>query len=176
MMSSHAAPKRPDTPIKVLQQTAIAPFEIDDDQEKEETASLCPAAPSCSLDEEAKQEPFHDNPSLLLKDGKHSSSLKEEISFIELEACNPHQHGHLTSSFLFLILMTTSSTLSFILQLYCIHLILEMTIRMYFCFPVIFFQSIEKTFVLLVTRRIIRSTEYDTTQHHQQQQQRPPRI
>ncbi len=102
------------------------------------------------------------------------------------------RHRHHTSSCLFLIFMTISSAIAFIFQMYFLHLIFDLTMRMYFCFPIIFFMFIEKTFVILVAKRFNniwsrqRRSEYKViqqeqdqeirvrNQHQQQKQERSP--
>lgn len=111
-------------------------------------------------------ESFHDNPSLqnensqssiCRNNGGETSSPNNKLTIYS--NCYHHKHIHITSSIIFLIFMTISSTLTFILQLYAIHLTLDMTMRMYFCFPIIFFQAIEHSFALIVTRRFLNNSK-----------------
>ena len=135
-----------------MRQTSIHPFEIESvDNEEGNDRHHHTTEANTDTPSSFHHEQFEDNDVNSLQSVPEILNREGNFSFIE--PCNL-QHGHSTTSFLFLILISASSTLSFTLSLYSIHLILNLTMRMYFCFPVVFFQSIEKLFVLQVTKRI----------------------
>lgn len=133
----------------------------DNDRHSSKTSTTSSDIISCSITHSALRVPCPDSPPSVLtieefKDDPHEYGKRYICNYNQQV-----QHDvHTTWPIVFVVLMISSSAVAFMFQMYFIHLILDMTMRMYFCFPVIFFQTIEQIFVFIVIRRFFYSISF----------------
>ncbi len=110
---------------------------------------------------------FDDIPPVDESPAENGHTSNAPLHYIELfTCCHFSQQKFYNYTYYYLICMSIASLTGFIVQLYSIHFIMQMTLRMYFCLPVVTMGILEKAFVWILTSYYNQSIRFYTALEH----------